>query len=149
MLLEYWKNPQATTDKFVGDWLLTGVLAEGRQPTEALEQEIPEFVKTRLARHEYPRAIEFADSLPTTTTGKIMRRELRERERAKDHWRCRTQPAALPDRRPALSTSHEIVHTLPIQGSLTVCSAGHQGSFPLPDESRNRRALTNRPIGLN
>ena len=64
VLLEYRKNPQATTDKFVGDWLLTGVLAEGQQPTEALEQEIPEFVKTRLARHEYPRAIEFVDSCP-------------------------------------------------------------------------------------
>jgi acetyl-CoA synthetase len=147
MLLEYWNNPQATKDKFVGDWLLTGdlgqrdedgyfwyrgraddvitssgyrigpgeieealvrhpavrlaaaigvpdpvrtetikaflVLAENVRPSEALEHEIREFVKTRLARHEYPRAIEFVDSLPTTTTGKIMRRELRERERAK------------------------------------------------------------------
>ena len=59
------------------------VLAEDQQPTDALAQEIREFVKTRLARHEYPRDIEFVDSLPTTTTGKIMRRELRERERAK------------------------------------------------------------------
>ena len=59
------------------------VLAEDQQPTDALAQEIREFVKTRLARHEYPRDIEFVDALPTTTTGKIMRRELRERERAK------------------------------------------------------------------
>ena len=59
------------------------VLAEDRQPTDALAQEIREFVKTRLARHEYPRDIEFVDSLPTTTTGKIVRRELRERERAR------------------------------------------------------------------
>ncbi|HRD10676.1 MAG TPA: AMP-binding protein [Mycobacterium sp.] len=59
------------------------VLAEDQQPSDALAQEIREFVKTRLARHEYPRDIEFVDSLPTTTTGKIMRRELRERERAK------------------------------------------------------------------
>jgi acetyl-CoA synthetase len=57
------------------------VLAEGHQPTELLERELRESVKTRLARHEYPRDIEFTDSLPTTTTGKIMRRELRERER--------------------------------------------------------------------
>jgi acetyl-CoA synthetase len=147
MMLEYWNNPQATKDKFAGDWLLTGdlghrdedgyfwyrgraddvitsagyrigpgevedallrhpavrlaaaigvpdpvrtesikaflVLAEGQQPSAALEREISDFVKTRLARHEYPQAIEFVDSLPTTTTGKIMRRELRERERAK------------------------------------------------------------------
>lgn len=59
------------------------VLADDHQPSDALAQEIREFVKTRLARHEYPRDIEFVDSLPTTTTGKIMRRELRERERAK------------------------------------------------------------------
>ena len=59
------------------------VLAEDQQPSDALAQEIREFVKTRLARHEYPRDIEFVDSLPTTTTGKIMRRELRERERAR------------------------------------------------------------------
>ena len=59
------------------------VLAEDQQPSDALAQEIREFVKTRLARHEYPRDIEFVDALPTTTTGKIMRRELRERERAR------------------------------------------------------------------
>jgi hypothetical protein len=34
-----------------------------------------------VARHEYPRAIEFVDNLPTTTSGKIMRGELRGRRR--------------------------------------------------------------------
>jgi acetyl-CoA synthetase len=34
-------------------------------------------VKTRLAAHEYPREVEFVTELPLTTTGKIMRRELR------------------------------------------------------------------------
>lgn len=57
------------------------VLGEGYTPSPALESEIRDHVKTRLARHEYPRDIEFVESLPTTTTGKIMRRELRERER--------------------------------------------------------------------
>ena len=33
---------------------------------------------TRLAAHEYPRAIRFVTSLPTTATGKIIRRELRD-----------------------------------------------------------------------
>jgi len=147
MLLNYWNNPEATAEKFAGDWLLTGdlglrdedgyfwyrgraddvitsagyrigpgeieealvrhpavrlaavigvpdpvrtesikaflVVADGYAPGATLEEEIRDFVRARLARHEYPRAIEFVDSLPTTTTGKIMRRELRERERRK------------------------------------------------------------------
>jgi acetyl-CoA synthetase len=39
--------------------------------------EIQDFVRTRLAAHEYPRLMEFVDTLPMTATGKIMRRELR------------------------------------------------------------------------
>jgi acetyl-CoA synthetase len=35
-------------------------------------------VRTRLAAHEVPRQITFVDELPRTTTGKIMRRALRE-----------------------------------------------------------------------
>jgi acetyl-CoA synthetase len=55
------------------------VLKPGRAGDPALAREIQDFVKTRLAAHEYPRRIEFVDSLPMTTTGKIMRRELRKR----------------------------------------------------------------------
>jgi acyl-coenzyme A synthetase/AMP-(fatty) acid ligase len=36
-------------------------------------------VRDRLAAYQYPRAVEFVDSLPMTATGKIMRRELRQR----------------------------------------------------------------------
>ncbi len=57
------------------------VLAEGFEPSDALADEIARFVKTRLAAHEYPRAVTFLDALPMTTTGKIIRRELRERAR--------------------------------------------------------------------
>ena len=56
------------------------VLKQGRAPSDALAEEIRAFVKTRLAAHEYPRRIEFAESLPLTATGKIMRRVLRQRE---------------------------------------------------------------------
>ncbi|HSE77377.1 MAG TPA: hypothetical protein VLG66_05200, partial [Alphaproteobacteria bacterium] len=42
-----------------------------------------EHVRTRLAAHEYPREVEFVDTLPLTATGKIMRRELRAREAEK------------------------------------------------------------------
>jgi len=56
------------------------VLKEGVKPTEELEKEIKEFVKKRLAAHEYPREIEFVESLPMTLTGKIKRKELKMRE---------------------------------------------------------------------
>jgi acetyl-CoA synthetase len=142
MFLEYWRNPKATADKFIGAWLVTGdmgvmdeegyirfvgrnddvinsagyrigpgeiedcllghpaikmaavigvpdemrhevvkaylVLHEQIAPGEALRQEIQQYVKVRLAAHEYPRQIAFVASLPLTTTGKMMRRKLRE-----------------------------------------------------------------------
>ena len=141
MFLGYWRNPEATREKFAGDYLVTGdvgvmdadgfirfvgrnddvitsagyrigpgpiedcllghpavrmaavvgvpdatrteivkafiVLNEGFAPGDALVREIQEHVRTRLAAHEYPRAIAFVDSLPMTATGKIVRRELR------------------------------------------------------------------------
>jgi acetyl-CoA synthetase len=55
------------------------VLRSGFEPSEALEHDIRDFVKKRLSAHEYPREIEFVASLPMTTTGKIIRRELRAR----------------------------------------------------------------------
>jgi acetyl-CoA synthetase len=54
-------------------------LVEGAIPSAALEREIQEFVRTRLAAYEYPRQIEFVDELPLTVTGKIRRSELRRR----------------------------------------------------------------------
>lgn len=55
------------------------VLVPGREPSEALAAEIRAWVKTRLSMHEYPREIEFVDALPLTTSGKVIRRLLRER----------------------------------------------------------------------
>jgi len=57
-------------------------LADGFQPCDELAEEIRNSVRERLARHEYPREIAFVDSMPMTTTGKILRRELREMEKA-------------------------------------------------------------------
>ncbi|WP_224333772.1 acyl-CoA synthetase [Haloprofundus halobius] len=45
---------------------------------EKLREEIEKLVRERLAAYEYPRYIEFADELPTTSTGKIRRLDLRE-----------------------------------------------------------------------
>ena len=44
---------------------------------EGLVGELQERVRSRLAPHEVPRRITFVDDLPRTTTGKILRRELR------------------------------------------------------------------------
>jgi acetyl-CoA synthetase len=55
------------------------VIKDGFTGSEALKRELQEHVKVRLAAHEYPREIAFVDALPMTTTGKIIRRELRER----------------------------------------------------------------------
>ncbi|WP_439817527.1 acyl-CoA synthetase [Zavarzinia sp. CC-PAN008] len=58
-------------------------LAPGAVGSDALATEIQDFVRTRLARHEVPRRIDFVDSMPMTNSGKIIRREFRERELAK------------------------------------------------------------------
>jgi acetyl-CoA synthetase len=143
MFLEYWRNPQATRDKFIGDWMTTGdqgvmdedgyisfvgrdddvitsagfrigpgeiedclirhpavalaavigkpdplrteivkafiVLKKSHPPSDALAAEIQTFVRTRLSAHEYPREVAFIDDLPMTTTGKVIRRLLRQR----------------------------------------------------------------------
>jgi acetyl-CoA synthetase len=143
--LEYFKNPEATAQKFTGDWCRTGdfatrdddgylwyqgraddmfkaagyrigpseienclvrhaavanaavvpspdetrgnivkafiVLAPGTAPSPALEADIQQHVRRFLAPYEYPKEIEFIDALPMTTTGKVQRRVLRERER--------------------------------------------------------------------
>jgi acetyl-CoA synthetase len=143
MFLEYWGRPDATRDKFVGDWMTTGDQGEadeegyvrfvGRDddvitsagyrigpgeiedclirhpavalaaavgkpdplrteivkafvqlkpdfaPSDALAAEIQDFVRTRLSAHEYPREVAFVDQMPMTTTGKVIRRLLRER----------------------------------------------------------------------
>jgi len=52
-------------------------------PDPALKKEIQQFVKTRLAAHEYPREIEFLDELPLTATGKIIRKDLRKMDQGK------------------------------------------------------------------
>jgi len=55
-------------------------LAAGVTPSDALKGRIQEHVKRQLAAYKYPRAVEFVESFPLTTTGKIDRKELRRRE---------------------------------------------------------------------
>ena len=143
MFLQYWGKPDATREKFIGEWMTTGdqgitdadgyvqfvgrdddvitssgyrigptevedclirhpavalaavvgkpdalrteivkafiVLKSGHAPSEALAADIQGFVKTRLSAHEYPREVAFIDEMPMTTTGKVIRRLLRQR----------------------------------------------------------------------
>nr|WP_314876401.1 AMP-binding protein [uncultured Pseudomonas sp.] len=147
-MLCYWNNPQATSEKYIGRWLITGdrgyqdeegyihflgrnddvitsagyrigptpiedsllkhpavklaaaigktdatrteivkaciVLADGYTASPELIKELQNHVRKFLAAHEYPREIEFLDQLPMTTTGKIIRGALRERESQKE-----------------------------------------------------------------
>jgi acetyl-CoA synthetase len=53
---------------------------DGVEGDDDLREAVRSLVRENLAKHEYPREIEFVDELPTTTTGKIRRTELREWE---------------------------------------------------------------------
>jgi len=55
-------------------------LREGFAPSAELAQELQAHVRNRLSAHEYPREIEFYDAIPTTTTGKVIRKGLRQLE---------------------------------------------------------------------
>jgi acetyl-CoA synthetase len=58
------------------------VLRDGVEPSPALAHEIGQWVRERLSAHEYPREVEFVDSMPLTTTGKVIRRIFRDRAQA-------------------------------------------------------------------
>jgi acyl-coenzyme A synthetase/AMP-(fatty) acid ligase len=53
------------------------VLRDGTQAGDALARELQDHVKAQTAPYKYPRIVEFADSLPKTSSGKIRRALLR------------------------------------------------------------------------
>ncbi|HJU21126.1 MAG TPA: AMP-binding protein [Casimicrobiaceae bacterium] len=59
------------------------VLAAGYAPSPSLEADLAQHVRAHLAPYEYPKEIEFIEALPMTTTGKVQRKVLREREIAR------------------------------------------------------------------
>ncbi len=59
------------------------VLHEGYIPGAELVKELQDFVKKTIAPYKYPREIEFIKELPKTSSGKILRRELRRVEKEK------------------------------------------------------------------
>ena len=59
------------------------VLKTGHVADAAMAHELQEFVKRAIAPYKYPRAIEFATSLPRTENGKLQRFRLRQQKLAK------------------------------------------------------------------
>jgi acetyl-CoA synthetase len=55
------------------------VLKKNFASSPDLAAEIQTYVRTRLSAHEYPREVAFIDDMPMTTTGKVIRRLLREK----------------------------------------------------------------------
>ena len=47
-----------------------------RAGVEVTEEELVDWAKERLAAYKYPRVVEFAEALPMTSTGKILKREI-------------------------------------------------------------------------
>src|SRR5581483_4577873 len=58
------------------------VVRPGFDATPALAEELRLFVRARLSAAEYPREVAFVEALPMTTTGKVIRRALKERAAA-------------------------------------------------------------------
>ncbi len=58
------------------------VVGKDHEPSDALAREIQDYCKAHTAPYKYPRRIEFIADLPKTTSGKIRRVELRQRETA-------------------------------------------------------------------
>ncbi|MQW87491.1 AMP-binding protein [Sinorhizobium saheli] len=58
------------------------VLKPGAAANDETAAGIRDWVKNRLSMHEYPREIDFVESLPLTTSGKVIRRLLREKAAA-------------------------------------------------------------------
>jgi long-chain acyl-CoA synthetase len=48
-----------------------------KENTSATEEELRQFTKDNIAAYKYPRVIEIIKALPTSATGKILKKELR------------------------------------------------------------------------
>jgi fatty-acyl-CoA synthase len=67
--------------------------ATGVAPSEALAQEIMEFVREKLGRQLTPRTVDFVDELPRLATGKLYKKALRDR-----YWGASSATASLAAR---------------------------------------------------
>ncbi|KAF1078376.1 AMP-binding protein [Methanogenium sp. MK-MG] len=75
------------------------VLSPGYTPSEALIHDIQNHVKQVTAPYKYPRAIEFVEGLPKTISGKIRRKELKQREMEKAERKNKDIQETNPDKK--------------------------------------------------
>jgi fatty-acyl-CoA synthase len=68
-------------DEEFGQRLKAFVSKKGQKPTEA---DIKAKVKADLARYKVPKEVEFLDELPRNATGKVLKKDLKEREEGED-----------------------------------------------------------------
>jgi acetyl-CoA synthetase len=66
-------------DKERGQIVKALIVPNGNYGGDALTKELQTFIKKRLSKHEYPKSIEYIDEIPKTESGKIRRKELRDR----------------------------------------------------------------------
>ena len=66
-------------DSYRGETVKAFVSLSGSQAEEITPESLIQFCKERLAAYKYPRIVEIIDDVPKTTTGKMLRRELRDR----------------------------------------------------------------------
>ncbi|MGH7330822.1 MAG: AMP-binding enzyme, partial [Polyangiaceae bacterium] len=59
------------------------IVREGFSASEKLSNELQNFAKSQISKHKYPRIIEFVSDVPKNDRGKVDRKALRERERAR------------------------------------------------------------------
>ena len=71
-------KPDALRTEIVKAYVM---LKDGLAGDDDLAGEISRWVRERLSAHEYPREVEFVDSMPLTTSGKVIRRIFRDRAR--------------------------------------------------------------------
>jgi acetyl-CoA synthetase len=86
-------KPDATAGSIIKAFV---VLHDGHQPSESTRSELVAHCRRRLGAAVSPREIEFADSLPHTRSGKIMRRLLKARELGEDEGDTSTLETTSP-----------------------------------------------------
>ncbi|GAC1645396.1 MAG: hypothetical protein NVS4B12_11380 [Ktedonobacteraceae bacterium] len=68
-------------DEYRGETVKAFVAIKSDYEGHVTAEELIAFCKERMANYKYPRFIEFLPELPKTTTGKYLRRELRDKAR--------------------------------------------------------------------